>query len=268
MSGETGARAGGRRIAVLLEYDGTAYSGSQYQENGPSIQEELESAIQRLTGVGTRAAFAGRTDAGVHALGQVAAFDSDARLAASEFMRGLNHFLPPDIAVRAARDVEASFDPRRGARNRAYRYRVDARPVRSPLLRDRVWHIGRQVDVGAMQRAARHLEGAHDFAAFAGPYEGSTERTLRRCEVSRYGDGLMKVELEAEAFLPHQVRRTVGPLVEVGLGRMTEEGLVALLIEARPSSAGPVAPPCGLYLARIEYDELDFGRIEENGQGE
>ena len=267
MSGGTGARAGGRRIAVLLEYDGTAYSGSQYQENGPSIQAELESAIEKLTGVGTRAAFAGRTDAGVHALGQVAAFDSDARLVASEFMRGLNHFLPPDMAVRAARDVEASFDPRRRARNRAYHYRVDTRPVRSPLLRDRVWHVGREVDLEAMQRAARRLQGAHNFAAFAGPYEGSTERTLRRCEVSA-SRGLVKVEMEAEAFLPHQVRRTVGPLVEIGIGRTTEEGLVALLVEARPSSAGPAAPPCGLYLARIEYDELDFGRIEGNGQGE
>jgi len=267
MSGEAGARTGGRRIAVLLEYDGTAYRGSQYQENGPSIQAELESSIRKLTGGEVRAAFAGRTDAGVHALGQVAAFESDARLTPDEFVRGLNHFLPPDIAVRAARDVEAGFDPRRRARNRAYHYRVDTRPVRSPLLRDRVWHVGRKVDVEAMERAARRVEGAHDFAAFAGPYEGSTERTLRRCEVSA-SCGLVTVEMEAEAFLPHQVRRTVGPLVEIGIGRMTEDALAALIDEARPSSAGPAAPACGLYLARIEYDEIDFGRIEGDGQDE
>jgi tRNA pseudouridine38-40 synthase len=203
----------------------------------------------------------------VHALGQVAAFDSDARLALGEFMRGLNHFLPPDIVVRAAREVEAGFDPRRRARNRAYYYRVDTRPVRSPLLRDRVWHVGREVDVEAMRCAARRLEGAHNFAAFAGPYGGSTNRTLRRCEVSA-ARGLVKVVMEAEAFLPHQVRRTVGPLVDVGIGRATEGGLVALLVEAQPSSAGPAAPPCGLYLERIEYDELDFGRIEGTGRNE
>jgi tRNA pseudouridine38-40 synthase len=267
VSGDAGARRGGRRIAVLLEYDGTAYRGSQYQENGPSIQSALESSIRKLTGAEVRAIFAGRTDAGVHALGQVAAFDTDARLEPGEFMSGLNHFLPPDIVVRAVTEVEAGFDPRRQARYRVYRYRIDTRPVRSPLLRDRVWHIGRALDAGAMQRAARRLEGAHDFAAVAGPYEGSTERTLRRCDVS-VRHAMVTVEMEARSFLPHQVRRTVGPLVEIGLGRMTEDDLVALLKEARPSSAGPAAPACGLYLARIEYDGLDFGLVEGDGQDE
>lgn len=259
MSGGAGACTGGRRIAVLLEYDGTAYSGSQLQENGPSIQGELESAIGKLTGTSSRAAFAGRTDAGVHALGQVAAFDTDARLGLGEFETGLNHFLPLDISVRAVREVEAGFDPRRRARNRAYRYRIDTRPARSPLLRNRVWHIGRALDIEAMRCGARILEGAHDFAAFAGAYEGSTERTLRRCEVSA-GCGMVTVEMEAEAFLPHQVRRTVGPLAEIGAGRMTEDTIAGLLTEARASSAGPAAPACGLYLVRVEYDELDFGQ--------
>jgi tRNA pseudouridine38-40 synthase len=267
MSGETGARLGGRRIAVLLEYDGTAFSGSQYQENGPSIQAELESSIGKLTGVESRAAFAGRTDAGVHALGQVAAFDTDARLVPGEFVRGLNHYLPPDIAVRAASEVEASFDPRRDARARSYRYRIDTRAVRSALNRNRVWQIGRPLDADAMQCAARRLEGEHDFAAFAGRYEGLTKRTLRRCVVSELG-GLVTVEMEAKAFLPHQVRRTVGPLAEVGAGRMSEAQLVGLLKDARPSSAGPAAPACGLYLVRVEYDGLDFGTGEGNGRDE
>ncbi len=135
MDGEAGARADGRRIAVLLEYDGTAYSGSQYQENGPSIQSELEAAIHRLTSETARAAFAGRTDAGVHALGQVASFETVSRLTPAEFVSGLNHFLPEDIAVRSVREVAREFDPRRQALSRVYRYRIDNRAVRSPLER-------------------------------------------------------------------------------------------------------------------------------------
>jgi len=266
VSGDARVPHGGRRIAVLLEYDGTAYRGSQYQENGPSIQQELESAVEKLTGAALgRVAFAGRTDAGVHALGQVAAFDTDARLEPGEFLTGLNHFLPPDIAVRAVEEGERAFDPRRDALRRVYRYRIDTRPVRSPLLRDRVWHVGRQLDIEVMRSAARRLEGKHDFAAFAGPYDGSTERTLERCEIAACG-GLASIEMAARSFLPHQVRRTVGPLVEVGAGRLTEEALMAWLNEPQPSSAGPAAPACGLYLARVEYEGLMFSPRETDGR--
>jgi len=258
VSGDTGVRQRGRRIALLLEYDGTAYCGSQYQENGPSIQGELESAINNLTAERVRAAFAGRTDAGVHALGQVAAFDTDSAIPLESIVSGLNHFLPEDVAVKRAAEVDAEFDPRRDAKNRVYAYRIDNRPLRSPLLRSRVWHVDRPLDVAAMQAAARRLEGEHDFAAFAAPFDGRTERTLRRCEIMGSCEQLT-LRMEAQAFLPHQVRRTVGPLVEVGLGRMTEDDLVALLNAAKPSTAGPAAPPCGLYLAHIEYDGLDFG---------
>lgn len=258
MDGDAGAQVAGRRIAVLLEYDGTAYSGSQYQENGPSIQSELEAAIHKLTSETARAAFAGRTDAGVHALGQVASFETESRLAPAEFVSGLNHFLPEDIAVRAAKEVEQAFDPRRHALGRQYQYRIDTRAVRSPLERNRSWHVGRPLDVTAMQRAARLLEGKHDFATFAGSYDGLTERTLRRCDVSAAG-GHVTVEMEAQAFLPHQVRRTVGPLVELGLGRIDEKMLMTWLDEARPSVAGPAAPARGLYLVNVAYDGLDFG---------
>ncbi len=258
MSGDTGVRRRGRRIALLLEYDGTEYCGSQYQENGPSIQGELESAINNLTAERVRAAFAGRTDAGVHALGQVAAFDTDSAIPLESIVSGLNHFLPEDVAVKRAAEVDAELDPRRDAKNRVYAYRIDNRPLRSPLLRNRVWHVDRPLDVAAMQPAANHLIGVQHFAAFAAPFDGRTERTLRRCEIMGSCEQLT-LRMEAQAFLPHQVRRTVGPLVEVGLGRMTEDDLVALLNAAKPSTAGPAAPPCGLYLAHIEYDGLDFG---------
>ena len=265
MNGDAGARPDGRRIAVLLEYDGTAYSGSQYQENGPSIQSELETAIHKLTSETVRAAFAGRTDAGVHALGQVASFETMSRLTAAECASGLNLFLPEDIVVRSALEVAREFDPRRHANSRLYRYRIDNRAVRSPLERNRSWHVARLLDARAMQRAAARLEGKHDFASFAGPFDGRTERTLRRCEVTA-GDGRMTVEMEAQAFLPHQVRRTVGPLVELGLGRIEEKMLMAWLDEPRASAAGPAAPSCGLYLVSVAYDGLDFGLEDGNGQ--
>ena len=266
MCGAAQARSGGRRMALLLEYDGTAYSGSQYQDNGPSIQSELEVAIGKLTGDASRAAFAGRTDAGVHALGQVASFVTASALSEAQFVSGLNHFLPEDIAVRAARDVEREFDPRRHARHRVYRYRIDNRPARSPLLRERAWHVDRGLDLDEMARTARRLQGPHDFAAFAGPYEGSTERTLRRCDLS-VACGQVTLEMEALAFLPHQVRRTAGALVEVGLGRNTGDALVALLGPGGTGSAGPAAPTHGLYLVRVEYEGLDFGSGGESGNG-
>jgi len=247
---------------VLLEYDGAAYRGSQCQANGPSIQAELEAAINKLTGETRRVEFAGRTDSGVHALGQVAAFDSGSRLAETELLRGLNHFLPEDIAARAVREAQRDFDPRRDATSRVYRYRIDNRPVRSALTRGRAWHVAVPLDVARMTEGAKRLEGRHDFAAFAGPYEGQTRRTLSRCEVhAEHGE--VVVEMQAEAFLPHQVRRTVGPLVEVGRGHRDLAWLESLLREAAPSSAGPVAPACGLYLVRVAYDGFEFGPPEE-----
>ena len=251
------ALARARRIALLLEYDGTAFSGSQYQENGRTVQGELEAAINNLTGERVRAAFAGRTDAGVHALGQVAAFDTARPLSAAEAIRGLNHFLPEDVVVRDAVEAAPDFDPRRHATGRRYRYLIAQRRERPALMRERVWQLSRALDIEAMGKAARMLEGAHDFAAFAGPYEGPTQRTLRRCEISSESECLT-LEIEAEAFLPHQVRRTVGALVEIGSGRMSEEALVRLLEEAKPATAGPPAPACGLYLVSVAYDGLRF----------
>lgn len=262
MDGDAGSPHG-RRIALLIEYDGTAYRGSQYQETGPSIQSVLEAAINNLTGERIRAAFAGRTDAGVHALGQVAAFNTAATIDIEQFRSGLNHFLPADVTVRAAREVPPEFDPRRDATSRLYRFRIDNRPARPALDRDRVWHVPRPLDVAAMREAAAALAGEHDFAAFAAPFDGRTVRSLERCDVSGQRGGEISVEMESRAFLPHQVRRTVGPLVEVGLGRLQASQLDEWLVEAKPSSAGPAAPPQGLYLVKVEYAVLDFEDRDE-----
>jgi tRNA pseudouridine38-40 synthase len=258
MDGGANGCENGRRIALLLEYDGTAYCGSQYQQNGPSIQSVLEAAINNLTTRTSRVSFAGRTDAGAHALGQIAAFDTDAQHPVAEIARGLNHFLPADVVVRAVREVGHQFDPRRDATSRRYRYRIDNHPQRPAIGRQYGWFVGRRLDLEAMRAAAVTLVGKHDFAAFAPPTDKLTARTLRTCDVSGESGGEIVVEMEAEAFLTHQVRRTVGPLVEIGLDRMDVGELQKLLAAAVPSSAQPAAPPQGLYLVRVNYEGLEF----------
>jgi tRNA pseudouridine38-40 synthase len=247
-----------RRIALVVAYDGSRFSGSQIQQTSPSVQGELEAALHKLTGERLRIAFAGRTDAGVHASGQVAAFTTASRLKTEVFVRGLNVRLPEQIAVQHAVDVDAQFDPRRHASSRTYRYTVYNAPVRSPLWRNHAWHVSAPLDAKAMQAAASALVGEHDFAAFSRREPGaSTVRCLHRGQVARRGP-LVTVELEANAFLRQQVRRTVGALVQVGLGKLTRAAFRQLLGRAEPASAGPVAPAHGLCLIRVSYPGLDL----------
>jgi tRNA pseudouridine38-40 synthase len=255
----------GRRVALLLEYDGSPpLAGSQRQRHSPTIQSALEDALRRLTGEGLRVAFAGRTDAGVHALGQVAAFTTGSRLSTKTFVRGLNALLPESIAVRAAVEAPERFDPRRHACARTYRYLIYNAPTRSPLWRSRAWHVAERLDAGAMRAAARALIGEHDFAAFSRREGVSTVRRVQRCQVTSGAEGsnpqlpIVIVEMEANAFLRHQVRRTVGALVQVGRGKLRPTEFRRLLREARPATAGPVAPPHGLYLVRVTYPGLDL----------
>ena len=250
-----------RRLALVLEYDGSRYGGSQYQKNAPSIQGELEAALNKLAGENLRTAFAGRTDAGVHARGQVASFVTGSRHEPEAFVRGLNHWLSADIAVQRAAEVPLDFDVRRRARSREYRYLVFNSGVPSPLLQAFAWHVKQRLDVEAMREAASLLVGRHDFTAFAGPVAGSTVRTLHRCEVKAQGR-LLAVHMEADAFLPHQVRRTVGALVQVGRGQQSVEEFAALVRMSRPGAAGPTAPPQGLCLMRVNYTALDLSPPE------
>lgn len=250
-----------RRLALLVEYDGTAYSGSQYQRNAPTVQHSLERALSSLTGEPIRVALAGRTDAGVHAKGQVASFLTRSRHPAEVFVRGLNHHLPPDIAVRAAAEVPPAFDPRRQAVARWYRYTLYLSPARPAVGRHYVWQVAGPLDLEAMAEAARLLPGRHNFAAFTLPSVAArrrTEREVFRSELRRVGR-LLFLDIEGNSFLPQQVRRIVGALVEVGQGRRGVEGFAALLAEARPGSAGYAAPPRGLCLMRVRYREKVFG---------
>ena len=251
--------SGLRRIALLLEYDGSRYAGSQLQMNALTVQSVLEKAIRETIGASARVEFAGRTDAGVHALGQVASFLTVSRHSTDVFERALNARLPDDVAVRCAAEVDITFDIRRQARRRHYRYLVDNSRVRPALNRQWAWHVPAPIDVKPMACAAQALVGRHDFAAFASrpeDPEASTVRELYAFDVSRSGDEV-RLDIVANAFLPHQVRRMTGALVEVGKGKLRAEEYGRLLA-AEPASAGPVAPAHGLYLVRVEYDAEPF----------
>jgi tRNA pseudouridine38-40 synthase len=253
-----------RRIALVVEYDGTAYAGSQYQKNASTIQGELERALEKLTGERTRLALAGRTDAGVHAEGQVVSFRTQTPYGVEVLVRALNAHLPQDIVVRSAREVMLGFQVRRQARRRWYRYLIYNGRQRPALRRHYCWHIAQPLDVEAMQEAAGQLVGEHDLAAFAAPSApGRTVRTVYRAEVSRRRSWVM-FDIEANSFLQQQVRRTVGALVQVGLGKQTVEGFRRLLASAEKGAATLAAPPRGLCLMAVEYKDLSGSGHEED----
>jgi tRNA pseudouridine38-40 synthase len=244
------------RFAARVSYDGTAFVGSQVQPNGRTVQGELERACAILFGTARRVELAGRTDSGVHAIGQVAAFSAETRLDAATVGRALNAHLPADVAVREVWAVPQGFDPRRWARKRSYRYVIWNGTVRAPLLRRTAWHLESPLSLVAMREAAQGLAGTQDFTACSGPLEpGRTAvRTVFEAGWCREGDTLL-FDITANAFLPHMVRRLAGALVQVGRGALTPEEFVRLLRRAEPASMGPTAPAHGLCLQRVEYDE-------------
>ncbi len=243
-------------LKLVLSYDGTRYVGWQVQPNGPSIQAEVERALSTLHRETLRVTGAGRTDAGVHAWGQVASLELSRPLPLAAYVRGMNALLPGDVAVRAAEVREARFDARRDARGKRYRYRIENLPTRAPLTRLRAWQVFRPLDLDGMRAAAAPLLGRHDFSAFrASDCEAAhAVRELRRLELVRAPDGSIEVVAEATAFLKHMVRNLVGTLVEVGLGRRTPSSMEALLAGRDRTRAGRTAPPQGLLLDEVFYD--------------
>ncbi len=250
------------RLALTVEYDGTNYHGFQYQVNAASIQEELEKSIARVTGERVRVRAAGRTDAGVHAKGQVVAFDTAADHSADTFVRALNYYLPADIAVRRAWPVPDAFDPRRHALSRAYKYTVLNSATRSPLLRRRALQVEAPLDVDAMRRAAQLFVGRHDFARFGaarGARGGSTVREIYRACACAEAE-VIALDFEGSAFLAHQVRRMAGSLVDVGLGALAPGDIEALLSGEICDAVARALPPHGLCLLRVTY--ADQPRID------
>jgi tRNA pseudouridine38-40 synthase len=242
-------------VKLILEYEGTRYVGWQTQANGPSIQEEVERALGTLRKGPRRVTAAGRTDAGVHARGQVVSFPEAQPLPLGAYVKGLNTLLPPDIAVRAASLEPDGFDARRSARGKRYRYAIENLETRSPLSRHHAWQIFRPLDVEAMREAARPLVGRHDFAAFqaADCDAYHAVRELARLEVMGERRAGIAVVAEATAFVKHMVRNIVGTLVEVGLGKRDPASMARLLESLDRTQAGATAPAHGLCLEEVFY---------------
>jgi tRNA pseudouridine38-40 synthase len=249
-----------KTIRLTLAYDGTAYAGWQVQPDARTVQGELEEAIRKVTGQAVRATASGRTDAGVHALGQVVAFRTGSALSADVFHRALNAELPDDVAVLSAAEAEEGFHPIRNAVRKRYRYVIHDGPVRDVFRRRYAWHYRQRLDAEAMARAAESLVGRHDFSSFAasGSERLSNVRTVSCLSVARGQGGqadLITVEVEADGFLYNMARAIVGTLVEIGRGARPETWAAEALAACDRTAAGPNAPPQGLFLVQVEYPQ-------------
>jgi len=256
-----------RKIRLILQYDGTAYSGWQFQPDAPSIQGTVEAAIAKVTGEHVRVAGAGRTDAGVHALGQVAAFRSSSRLQDDVILRALNASLPQDIRIVDAETVDDRFHPRKDAVGKKYVYLIQNRRIPSVFLDRWTWFVPGSIDTDAMNEALSYLVGRHDFSSFrtSGGDAISPVRTINSIEIFRDektgflgflpGDGIIRIEVEGDGFLRHMVRSMVGVAVRAGQGMLMPEGVGHILESRDRSAAGTAAPGRGLFLDTVYYDD-------------
>ncbi|HJV65309.1 MAG TPA: tRNA pseudouridine(38-40) synthase TruA [Geomonas sp.] len=243
-----------RNIKLIIEYDGTAYAGWQVQPNGVAIQEVVEGALERMLGEAARLRSSGRTDAGVHARGMVACFNTEKGLPLRAFREGLNTMLPDDIAVRDAAEVPLAFNPRFDATCKHYRYTILQDRLRSPLARRIAWRLAGPLDLDAMRAACAELVGEHDFAAFqaAGCAAKTTVRTINSLDLVQEGR-FIHLDVNGSGFLRNMVRIMAGTLVEVGQGRRSSGDVARLLREGDRQVSGITAPPHGLCLMEVFY---------------
>ena len=232
------------RVGLVVEYDGTAYAGYQWQDDRRTVQGEIEEAIFRLTGERIRIIAASRTDAGVHAHGQVVSFRTMSTLAPGSFVSGLNHFLPADIAVKSAHLLGPDIHVQRTAKSRRYEYYIVSSQTRSPLRERFAFVMKGSLDIAMMNEACRSLVGEHDFTSFTSGTGVELKSPVRRvltAGVVQTGDSTV-FAIEATSFLTHQVRNTVGALIQVGLGRMSVPEFCSIMEQRKPGLAGPAAP--------------------------
>lgn len=243
-----------RTIKLIIEYDGTNYAGWQVQPNGLAVQQVLEEALARMLGAPARLHSSGRTDAGVHARGMVAAFRTDLELPLSAFSDGLNTLLPPDVAVKDASEAPPEFNPRYDALGKHYRYTIYNGQRRSPLVRFHAWHLRRKLDIEAMREAAGHFVGEHDFASFrtTGCAARTTVRRIYSMDIVQSCDSI-HIDVRGSGFLRNMVRIMAGTLVEVGLGKRAPDAIVAILAGDEGACAGATAPAHGLCLMEVVY---------------
>ncbi|MSR24524.1 MAG: tRNA pseudouridine(38-40) synthase TruA [Nitrospiraceae bacterium] len=239
---------------IILEYDGTAYAGWQRQPNQPTVQEAVETAVRSVSQAAIPVIAAGRTDAGVHALGQVVSFITEKSLSLGEWLRALNATLPEDISAQSVERTADDFHARYSAVRKLYAYRILHRPERSALERTRAWHVYGKLNLDAMREAAKHLVGKYDFSSFQG-HPTDVENPicdLQRLEISKDQD-IVRIEIEADRFLKQMVRAMVGTLVEVGQEKRKPVDMQTILDAKDRRAAGYTAPAHGLYLVRVDY---------------
>ncbi|MFH1830962.1 MAG: tRNA pseudouridine(38-40) synthase TruA [Pseudomonadota bacterium] len=278
-----------RTIKLTISYDGTDFVGWQNQPNGVSVQECLERALGKMTGTPCQVTGAGRTDSGVHAIGQAAHFKTETDIPCHGFVGGLNSLLPESIVITSADDVEGGFHARRDAKAKIYRYEIACSLHRAPLLVNRCWHVRETLDLDAMRKASKYLIGQHDFESFRAAGCGSRNaiREIRRIEMSEaviarspptvfggrrsnprsYGDrhaplrwarddnesNLLSIEFEGDGFVRHMIRNIVGTLVDIGAGKIAPEEMQTILNARQREKAGRCAPAFGLYLVQVIY---------------
>jgi tRNA pseudouridine38-40 synthase len=248
-----------RTFKLTLAYDGTAYGGWQVQPNARTIQEELEAALHTIVGLPVPTIASGRTDAGVHALGQVVSFACETRLDGDTFRKALNAHLPRDIVALDLREVATSFHAIRDALRKRYRYVIQDGPTRDVFCRTYAWQFPHRLDAVAMRLAAQTLLGTHDFASFetSGSARATSVRTILDVQVERRSTvplDRIEIDIEADGFLYNMVRNLVGTLVEVGRGKQPPGWVAEVLAAKDRKLAGMAAPPQGLFLVRVEYE--------------
>ena len=241
---------------LIIEYEGTNYVGWQRQANQASIQSQLENALFQICQEMTTITASGRTDAGVHAFGQVATFRSDKSFSPGEWTRALNGVLPKDICVHRTEQVPDSFHARYSAKSKTYEYRILNHPIRPVLDRFRIWHIPLLLDLGSMKEAADSFKGQHNFSSFEGSPTANTNPVCYIRDLDIFQElRVIRMKLTADRFLKQMVRAMVGTLVEVGQGKRSPSEIKKILEARDRSAAGKTAPPHGLYLLSVEYEK-------------
>jgi len=244
-----------RNFKIIIEYDGSAYHGWQRQKTDRSIQAEIEKAVSKMTNQPITISASGRTDAGVHALGQVANFKCETQITPEDFRNGLNCLLDDDIVIRACDEVDDDFHARFSVKSKIYRYHILNRQLPEAINRQYQWHIRKKLDLESMRSAIKHIIGSHDFKAFegTGSPRAHTTRTIINATLTEQKPDKIIFEIEADGFLRFMVRNIAGTLVDVGLGKITPDRFNKILLSLDRDQASATAPPQGLFLVKVKY---------------